>query len=584
ARAEGLRIIVGQRLQLGELPLPWPGCPSNARNRCHEARQRRSLQDALAAVQATLIYPTHAPDPDRPAACLLSTVHPSTAETLTVSSTFRDRSAVLRDYLPRGFYSERPIVSDLFNGQGTNGWEYEPLPISLDTEADFEAAIAPSRPLGHLLRNLAHFAGDPLGGSPSFTPDHAATQVHPYPLLAAWGDFSLLRRVLEELDRPGALPYRQLSPADKSTLHAAACTLGLLSYNLGYLTQLTYPSDGKPASWQQLLQALRAIDATRLASPQLVLTALRHRQANTALPRDVVTLAETIVLKEQVSRDRRWGFATGRTETALDGLDDTLQALVPTEPAFPALHDLFPSAAEPHGESITPENPWRDDAIAQLNQGWRYQSIDLADDAILTEIAIAPRPLADWQLPHQPASPGGALSDRALYLLCEGAACGGSPGRVRLGIKDAALFDGREMLLTRVLDLDLDQLRRAEVLGKSWLPASGIVYGFRDDAVREDSIVRPARTAGTICGDYSALVDPSGGCGLNAAAAADRSQDPPLSDRAISSKPIDGLPDPDRRPYGFRLRNGARLGRENHAHGLSFVTDNPTYIMGPFNL
>jgi hypothetical protein len=39
------------------------------------------------------------------------------------------------------------------------------------------------------------------------------------------------------------------------------------------------------------------------------------------------------------------------------------------------------------------------------------------------------------------------------------------------------------------------------------------------------------------------------------------SKDPPLSDHKISIKPVDYAPDPDRRPYGFRLRNGANFGR-----------------------
>lgn len=586
ARAEGLRLIVSQRLQLGGLSLPWPGCPNNARKRCHEARQRRSLQDTLAAVQSTLLYPANAPDPDQPVACLLSTIHPGTATTLADSSTFLDRSVLLQDYLPEGFYTGRPIISDLFHGRGTNGWEYEPLPAALRTEADFEAAIAPSRPLGLLLRNLAHFAGDPLGGSPSFTPASPTTDVHPYPLLAAWGDVSLLRRILDQLDRPGSAPYRQLSPADKTTLHGATCTLGMLAYNVGYLTQLAYPADRRLAPWPLLIQALQGVNAQTLTTPQAVVAALRHRQKTTALPADVVTLAETIALKAQVMRDRRWGFSPGRPEDASEGWDDALQALIPTEPAFPALHYLFPLVGDSHGAGAGagPANPWRDDYIAQINQDWRYRDVDLTNGDVLQQIAIAPRALADWWLPHRPAASGGVLSDRALYLTCHGPACSGSSGRVRLGIKDAALFDGREMLLTRVLDLDLDLLRQAAVLGANWLPDSGIIYGFRADALREDSIVRPAQTTGAACGTYTALLDPSGRCSPNAVPAASRSQDPPRSDRAISLKPIDGMPDPDRRPYGFRLRNGTRLARLDQVQGLSFITDNPVYIMGPFNL
>ncbi|MFS8859751.1 type II secretion system protein, partial [Synechococcus sp. H60.1] len=65
--------------------------------------------------------------------------------------------------------------------------------------------------------------------------------------------------------------------------------------------------------------------------------------------------------------------------------------------------------------------------------------------------------------------------------------------------------------------------------------------------------------------------------------------DPPVSNEGLSPKPVDYYPDPDRRPYGFRLRNGAVLARggfnlDEAVFGLSFVSDNPVYIQGDFNL
>ena len=123
-RAEGLRLIVGERLELGNSvgwggldqtgqrpgtvgddPLePWNSCSPGGinvnNNRCHEARQRRMLRDNLAAVQATAVYhasvdtngngTTDANDWDIPAACLATTVHPGTWQTVANSATFRD--------------------------------------------------------------------------------------------------------------------------------------------------------------------------------------------------------------------------------------------------------------------------------------------------------------------------------------------------------------------------------------------------------------------------------------------------------------------------------------------------------------
>jgi hypothetical protein len=61
---------------------------------------------------------------------------------------------------------------------------------------------------------------------------------------------------------------------------------------------------------------------------------------------------------------------------------------------------------------------------------------------------------------------------------------------------------------------------------------------------------------------------------------------------AISTKQVDYIADPDRRPHGFRLRNGVQLKRNDsfalastaNTRGLSFFTDSPVYIQGDFNL
>jgi hypothetical protein len=48
--------------------------------------------------------------------------------------------------------------------------------------------------------------------------------------------------------------------------------------------------------------------------------------------------------------------------------------------------------------------------------------------------------------------------------------------------------------------------------------------------------------------------------GRGTAIMAKRSGDPPVSNEGLSPKPVDYYADPDRRPYGFRLRNGASAG------------------------
>jgi hypothetical protein len=140
------------------------------------------------------------------------------------------------------------------------------------------------------------------------------------------------------------------------------------------------------------------------------------------------------------------------------------------------------------------------------------------------------------------------------------------------------------MMTTRVMDIDLGMLRStglSNAASKPWLPISGIVYAFREDAVREDAIARPAGGVSPAVTDARTLaspVDPTNATTSNGV--------------AISTKPVDYIADPDRRPYGFRLRNGIQLKRNNsfgisdtdNTRGLSFFTDSPVYIQGDFNL
>lgn len=263
AIGQGLRVIVGQRLELGNAsgwkgaeifpdvadadqrdPLYPPNYPSGVLPNSDydpedgsymptgggngdqsdiftEEIQRRTLYDNLAAVQSMAVYHyTHASG-ELPLACVAATAHPGTDETIIQSRTFNTVD----------INGTAALNTDFFNGVGTDGWEFA---FPYTTESAFATAIGVGEPLGKVLRNLGRFAGDPLGGAPSFKPEQTDGNVHPYPYLASWGDFSNLRRILAS-----GTTYASLSPADKSTLHTAACTVGMLSYNLGNEIQLS---------------------------------------------------------------------------------------------------------------------------------------------------------------------------------------------------------------------------------------------------------------------------------------------------------------------------------------------------------
>ena len=179
----------------------------------------------------------------------------------------------------------------------------------------------------------------------------------------------------------------------------------------------------------------------------------------------------------------------------------------------------------------------------------------------------------------------------------------------RVAFKDSAYFNGRELMNTRALNMDISLLKNT-VPGTSemWLPvgtrddaaiprAGGIVYAFREDAMREDAIARPSSNSwsgctfptGSLTSSASNNVTKMTACGTNVNKPEDGVVDPPNNPaNNISPKPVDFYPDPDRLPYGFRLRNAANLARGSTAagepaYGLTLVSDNPVAIQGDFN-
>ncbi|MBO9998818.1 MAG: hormogonium polysaccharide biosynthesis protein HpsA [Cyanobacteria bacterium SID2] len=230
---EGMRVIVGQRLELGNDPLAGTTDPAQIEqtkltpSRLHESLQRRTLRDNPAAVQTTAIYHSSAGSTDTsepPVAAIISTVHPGTAETLKRSAIFEQPETpfpVKPAYttLFGDTFGDTPeeLVVDFFTGRGTNGWQLD--------MAQFDVGSADVR---DALNNLAQFSGDIDGAFPA---EQEAGTIHPNPALTQWGNFSNLRRTLaNDLG----------SFADWSNLHTAALTLGTLAYNVSYLDALDY--------------------------------------------------------------------------------------------------------------------------------------------------------------------------------------------------------------------------------------------------------------------------------------------------------------------------------------------------------
>jgi hypothetical protein len=335
AIASGLRLIVGERLELGNAN-GWnsdptdgattgandPLYPPNAKKSGlassnseiggdHEYLQRRSLRDNLAAVQGMVVYHYQINGGEFPAACMALTGHPGTTQSIINSRTFDN------------YANTGALEVDFFSGKGTNGWEFY-YPATFDTEAEFATEIASDKPLGIALRNLANFAGDPRGGAPSFKPVQD-TNIHPAPYFNMWGDYSGLRRIFTDyLDAASPVAYDDLSPADKATLHSAACTMSLLAYNLkGSLDEFAFVNNSANATAVANLQTLAT--ALKTSAPTLSTPQTDPTNVNaTPLPLSEWLAAagatpanETAALTTwgQVNRDRTLGFRIGKAFT-----------------------------------------------------------------------------------------------------------------------------------------------------------------------------------------------------------------------------------------------------------------------------
>ena len=648
ARNEGLRVIVGERLQLEDPGLIQGGGgvvnPANVGSD-HINRQRMTLQDKLGAAQATLFYHHTANNPDFPVAVMASTVHPGTADTLKRSATFEQRQPAFNVATPAGnntLYTNlfgqqfgdnnNEILVDFFTGRGTNGWEFQTtfngtnnnfLPSSTGTASQQDLLDA--------LNNLANFAGDPNG---AFPPVQEGTNnvnvgppgqndIHPYPLMTKWGNFSDLRRALNNMttgNNGNNNGYSGLSKiADKSTIQSASFMLGMLAYNISYLESFDLTNaanfnfinnsdiapnndlngDGTNNNDNEVAEAINQSTASNTDSPEEVLAKLKtyldgevNNNNITAAVRDqIYKTARIVYLKKQVQNDRQnGGAACNLNPTPLNFLCQNLNI------KYPALYYIFP--LNNHGENGGGglNNRFNDNYItnAGINGNINYLAMSNQDVA---NIALMPKAINNWTLPNNtninncPANARPNCSQEELIKH------NGTDRRV--AFKDSALFNGREQMNVRVLNMDLDMLANNSINNDTWLAGGdnrpsnfqegGIVYAFREDAVREEEIARPD---GGNDWDDCASANAITGCANDAT----NQTDPPLnSNTQISAKSVDFFPDPDRRPYGFRIKNGADLRRngntdgntgtnEIESYGLSLISDQPVYIQGDFNL
>ncbi len=716
ARGNGLRLIVGQRLELGNA-FDWgeasdPLNPPDA-TITNEGRQRRALRDNLAAVQATAVYHHEKNSGYFPIAFVATTVHPGTARSLSESKNFRTETLINK--LNIDFLGSTPIdtsspvdnIPDTALSQGTNGWEFEVVSGAGEAESTFAGFVDDSTsPLRKALANLARFAGDPDGAFPPKQELATAVTtagslntskiVHPFPELAMWGNFSELRRVITALERSAT--YSSLSIADKSTLHTAAGSLGMLSYNLQNINDIytavggdagttglntlgakmallmngtasaADPEIGRPTSGTNLCTTTSgtgcaasynvAYHNTNSFTAKEWVNALKNlpvAQLPVADKPELVRRAMLIATRQQIRRDRTFGFrpnsnsflpVSGTVYNATTGTYKPTVAIgvnavgattifnVSCDPddfgtalpqnvklalakafcsraevaKYPSLFYLFPVTAHTQFGSSTATQPATEPYIGDLqnlnNTGGTIDNNPYIDSVNPTTFnyQVINTDINDFTgviLNPKNSTLTGGCTDVNWCLPSAATTADTKENRITkpdgtqsvVPFLDTAFSNGREMMNVRVLNIDLNILRSNLVTTDTWLPSiDGIIYAFREDAVREDAIARPKSVAGDAAAAWTGYLG-------NSALAAYRMdvptpKDPPVnSTNGISPKAVDYYADPDRRPYGFRLKNGQSVRRvstgitaANNINGLSFVTDNAVYTQGDFNL
>ncbi len=234
-----------------------------------------------------------------------------------------------------------------------------------------------------------------------------------------------------------------------------------------------------------------------------------------------------------------------------------------------------------------------------------YEAFTIGD---LSAMVLQDRnPDTDWALPAVNLVSGAPVTNGTLYqretdlIVSADAGTGGaSLSSYRTGLAEKAIYNGRQLQMGRVMDVDLGLLRDVNLApfgNDAWLAvgeiataatsriAGGIIYAFREDAVREDAILRPANTDWSAYqADWQTNFADGPVLALRMNPDPRTPSDPPVTPINISGKPVDYYTDPDRRDHGFRLVNGNDISRLNapadrNIFGLSFISDNSVYIM-----
>ncbi|MEM6590319.1 MAG: hypothetical protein AAF651_00480, partial [Cyanobacteria bacterium P01_C01_bin.73] len=524
AIATGLRLIVGQRLELGNAfgwrgdndPLyptvnaatgavdptgtsyqvAGPGAGGSFKPGLHEMLQFNTLRDNLAAVQGMVIY-HYKNAAGTPVACVALTAHPGTQDTIANSRTF-------------GLYTSGSgnLKVDFLSGKGTNGWEFSPPDI---TDAE----------VGKALKNLATFAGDPEGGSPSFPPAEDS-EVHPAPFMSMWGDFSILER--------GML---SASAADVSTRESSACTLGMLAYNIQTLDkEVNGVASGTPSvPTVQAIQAElgeqltdRVIDNANFPTFTLADAPKRSLEEWMGALDDSNGLIDGTYTKAQlmeyfvaasqwyqVQRDRTNGFAVelstnypfSATASApyaanapypamcdpnaeFSGVSDeadrfslAIALCPPTEEdtanniyqvRYPALYYVFPLVD--HGLDDGSGSKYVSNGQVQTAVGGgatAFQAVNLGNVELQPlDIDSSNPSVDDWTLPVASVSPidgTGFIDASPADLDSEAIRIDYTGTLYKVPFADKGMFDGRENMSLRVLDVDLELLTKNQYSG-----------------------------------------------------------------------------------------------------------------------